>query len=314
MLASFAMLDASAPCIPVWIHALYAERVRAKAAGVLDEPMGYTAGCQLTDEGIVNCDPESMRSRAEARIKALGLYPRNRTLSLDAYSIARNIRSEAGDGRAAIPIKVVYAEAALTRAALGDKTITQLTMRDGKHYGKQRGSNPSVSSRTDPNWEDIVIAEMAIAGAFHSFGRGTTHYFSPRIMDAWHAKGKGKDALATFETWSHGWSSDREGLIWVGELPGIDHREHFLMRWVPLKSQEWKDGYALGKKMITRASTTAHAPACAAEEAAVYKRLSTMGFIGRVLIAGFFGATAGLFLSKYGQEVASSRKQLPRRI
>ncbi len=252
---------ADASCIPDWYHDVLAERVRAKSAGVLDKPLGWAAGCQVVD-GVVECEPQGMRSRTEAQVKKLGLRPASWKLSLDTYSIARNIRSEAGTGADAIPIKVVYAESALTRAR-GDKgSISALTMKDGKWYGKQSGSNPSVATSKDPTWDDIVIAELAQAGKFNDFSRGTTHYFSPRIMDAWHAKGKGKNALQTFETWSHGWGSTRDGWIWVGELPGIDHREHFLMKKVLLKSQEWKDGYALGKAWLAKKSTTANARPC----------------------------------------------------
>lgn len=314
MVPSEPMADASGvPCIPNWYHQVVAERSRAKAAGVLDKGLGYSVECQLNDSGFIACAPESMRSRTEARIKALGLRPAGWSLPLDVYSIARNIRSEAGTGASNIPIKVVYAEAALTRANSDKGSISALTMKDGKHYAKQSGSNPSVATSKDPTWDDIVIAELAMAGKLGNFSRGTTHYFSPRIMDVWHAKGKGKDALATFETWSHGWNSTRDGWIWVGELPGIDHREHFLMKKVLLKSPEWKFWYPIGKRALAMKSTTANAKTCDSpfEYAADDGAWTGMQKFGAVMIAAFFGGSA-IFLASTFWPVRHNRAALRR--
>jgi hypothetical protein len=287
------MADASGvPCIPSWYHQILAERGRAKAAGVLDKGLGYAAGCQVNAEGYIDCEPETMRSRTEARIKALGLRPASWRLPLDTYSIARNVRSEAGTGAANIPIKVVYAESALIRANTDKGSISALTMRNGTRYGKQRGSNPSVATSKDPTWDDIVIAELAIAGKFGNFSRGTTHYFSPRIMDAWHAKGKGKNAAQTFETWSHGWSSTRDGWIWVGELPGIDHREHFLMKKVPLKGEEWAKWYPIGKRALTQKSTTANAKPCESVFEYGPQQWSGLKVFATISAAAMFGGAA----------------------
>jgi len=249
------------PCIPGWIHTINAERARAKAIGMLGKDLGASGVCVPDANGTVPCDPESMRARTEAQAKALGLYPAGKHLSLDAYSLARNIGSEVGSGT--VVEKVFIANAALNRLKLGDKrSISDLVMRNGNRYAKQSGSNPSVASSKNPAWDELVIAEMALAGAFGDFGGGVTHYFNPRIMDAWGAAGKGKNAAQTYETWSHGWGSDRYGWMWVGPVPGIDTTEHMLMRRTAKGSAEWQAAYPLGKAVMRQAGPEARALPC----------------------------------------------------
>lgn len=303
------MLGATPPCIPSWIHAITAERARANAVGVLGRALGGSTECQVDSTGIVPCAPESMRAKAEARVKALGLYPRSRSLSLDAYTIARVIRSEAGSG--SIPEKVLMATSTIARAALDGDPISKIAMKDGKRYGKQSGTNPAVASSKDPTWEEIAIAEMALTGVFGGFGGGATHYFSPRIMDAWHKDGRTKDRWGTYATWTDGWGSSKWGYAWVGPVPGIDHNEQFLMKRVPKNSPEWRDAYDAGKAALGDKRTPAIAHAGACEDAADYygrRQGSVAGLVGSMLIAMFFGGSLGVFFGSYlGPEAASGR-------
>ena len=284
--------EMSAACLPAWYQTLLAERGRAWRAGVLDKSLGWSAACQVGEVSrIVDCSPEELRARTEAQIKALGLRPASWHLPLDTYSIARNIRSEAGTGKANIPIKVVYAESALIRARSDKGTISALTMKNSAHYGRQSGSNPSVATSKDPTWDDIVIAEMAVAGALNNFARGTTHYFSPRIMDVWAKQGKSDDALTLFERWSHGWGSTRDRLVWVGELPGIDHREHFLMRKISVHDPDWEKWYPIGKAALHQTSTTKFAMPCGSmikdRRVVVVSAVGLAGLVGLLAVGAY---------------------------
>lgn len=311
MVASSAMSSATSECIPAWIYTIQAERVRAKVAGVQDKALGYHSDCQVGSSSVISCEPEVMRARTETRIKSLGLYPRDRRLTLDAYTIARNIKSEAGND--SIAEKVLIAQAAITRSRVEGKSIShsRLTMRNGRNYAKQSGTNPAVATSHDPTWEEIVIAEMALHGTFGDFGRGGTLYFSPNDMG-----GKSK-VLEIYERWTHNWGNTKTGLAWVGPLPGVNPRHQFLLRKVPILSKEWKDAYAAGKLAVLYLGVpaTALARPCREPEAIAVKTFSAMGFLGWLMIGAFFGGSAAIFTASYfGAEAASGRGSSRRRI
>lgn len=169
--------------------------------------------CAVGPDGTVSCDPDVMRARTEEQL--------GRPLSLDAYSVARNVASEAGEGTLAE--KIAIAEAAVNRARADGISISRLVMKDGRRYAKQSGLNPRVASSQDPMLEDLVAAELALAGRTGRLARGATHYFAPRYY--------GETSLRElFQRWASGWGSPTMGLAWVGPIAGVRPRSQFFMR------------------------------------------------------------------------------------
>lgn len=253
-----------ASCIPDWIHPILAERHRALVLGI-DRKGFKKPGCTVNSAGYVPCSPESLRAYTEDAVKRLGLMDAGRDLSLDAYSLARNVRSEAGSG--SLPEKVAMAQVAINRMRAQGKTISQMTMRDGRWYAQQSGQNPSVATSKDPSWEDIVIAEMALWGIFEGWADGAVLYYSPNDQDGLYRAGRVKDdRWAIYERWTHDWGSRTDGYAWVGPLPGVNHNEQFLMRPVKQKDPAWRIAYDAGRAALRDKSTPAiaRAPACSA--------------------------------------------------
>jgi hypothetical protein len=273
-------------CLPNWIHTIANERTRASHVGYAGREFAKS-GCKVNSAGVVPCSPESLRAYTEAAVKALGLYPLHRKLSLDAYSIARNVRSEAGSG--SVPEKVAMALAAIERARIDKKSISAVTMKNGELYARQSGVNPAVASSKDPTWEEIVIAELALNGDFDDFTHGATHYFSPNAMDSLHRKTPSsyKDRFGTYATWTGGWGSTRDGMAWVGPIPGINHHEQFLMRRVLKSDPYWKQQYDAGLAALKNYSRPPEADAlpCSVEPSAPRRH-------GALLVATVFTISA----------------------
>jgi hypothetical protein len=172
----------------------------------------------------VPCSPEKMRATTERKLRELGLYPAGKSLTMPTYIMARNIQSEAGSGTGAE--KLAMGEALIARARVSGKSFAEIAMWRGQYFGAQYGKNPAVATRKDPRWEDIVAAELVLAGETKDFTRGATHYFSPRGMDYGFSKGTlSKNARMTYDRWV-----DDFGLVWVGHVPGIDTRSQMLFR------------------------------------------------------------------------------------
>lgn len=285
------------PCLPNWIHTIANERRRAQSVGYLNRAFSK-AGCAVNSAGIVPCSPESLRAYTEAAVKALGLYPHDRKLSLDAYSIARNVRSEAGSG--SVPEKVAMALAAIDRARADKSTISKVTMKNGEAYARQSGVNPAVATSKDPTWEEIVIAELALLGTFGDYTHGATHYFSPNSMDGLHRRepSRYKDRFGTYATWTSGWGSTREGMAWVGPIAGIDPNEQFLMKRVLKSDPYWKQQYDAGLAMLkSRRAPEADVGPCSiapgtierqSNRAALY--VFAVSALAAGTVAAFFGA------------------------
>lgn len=300
------MLGATPQCIPSWIHPILAERARAQAAGVLGKKIAKS-GCAVNDDGIVPCTPESLRANFESRVKSLGLYPRGRTLSLDAYSIARNIYSEAGSEP--IPHKVAMAQAAINRAREDNISISKLVMRGGTNYAKQKGTNPRVASSQDPTWEELVIAELALSGAFEGYIKGAVLYFAPKYYSATRKR-------EIYDTWTDGWGNSRYGYGWIGPTPGIDHNSQFLMRRIPRGDPHLKDAYDQGLAALAQTSrpAIADAPYCSTVE---QYASSKWGAAGTALLTMFLGGSLTFLLatfaaSPYAAEAASYRRPRPK--
>lgn len=228
-------------CVPHWRDVVLSARTAAKRSGLRRFSV---ASCPLREDGIVNCDPRMMRAAVESKLHATGLY--TRPLSLDAYSVARNIASEAGTD--ADPAeKIAIGEAAVNRARRDEMSIARLTLKDGRWYARQRGKNPRVASSRDPQLEDVIAADLVLDGRTGNFARGATHYFSPRGMDWLFREGRtDSDRWDVFERWTKSF-----GLAWVGELPGINPETQFLMKDADPGSAYWERQYAAGRTALS---------------------------------------------------------------
>lgn len=185
-------------------------------------------GCDPNSSGLISCSPESMRALTEKKLHELGLYPRSKRLTMAVYAMARNIASEAGVS--ATPAeKLAIGEVLVTRSIVAGVSQLKLMTRDG-HFARQRGRNPAVSSAQDPNWEDIVAAEMVLTGKSGDVSRGATHYFDPKTQDSLFASGRvSNDRTAIYDSWSSG----GDLLTWVGYTPGIDKERQFFFAPLP---------------------------------------------------------------------------------
>lgn len=296
-------------CLPNWIHTIANERTRAAAVGFAGREFAKS-GCKVNSAGVVPCSPESLRAFTEAAVKSLGLYPMNRTLSLDAYSIARNVRSEAGSG--SVPEKVAMAMAAIDRARLDKKSISAVTMKNGELYARQSGVNPAVATSKDPTWEEIVIAELALHGDFEGYTHGATHYFSPNSMDGLNRRepSRYKDRFGTYATWTGGWGSTREGMAWVGPIPGINHHEQFLMKRVLKSDPYWKQQYDVGLAALKnyRRPEAADAMPCSIAPDAPRKYGVGIG-IAIFTVSAVAAGTLAAFIGARRQSPPSSRRR-----
>lgn len=274
-------------CIPNWIHTILAERRRAEVLGIASKAF-KKSGCGVNADGVVPCPPEDLRAYTETMYKSLGLWPGDRALPLDVYSLARNIRSEAGSG--SISEKVAMAAVAMNRMRDQDKTMSQMTMRNGTRYARQSGQNPSVASSQDPRWEEIVIADLAMRGTFGDWVRGAVLYFSPNDQDGLYRAGRVKDdRWDIYERWSSGWGSSTNGYAWIGPLAGVNHNEQFLMRKLKKIDPAWREMYALGKLALGERGVPAIAKAGTCDGDTLG---TTAGLLATAAVAMMFGAGA----------------------
>jgi hypothetical protein len=189
---------------------------------------GLSTGCTPDASGVITCSPVKMRATTERKLQALGLYPPGKTLTMAVYAMARNIGSEAGSNATAAE-KLAIGETLVTRAIIRGVSQFKLMTRDG-HFAKQRGRNPAVSSARDPQWEDIVAAELVLGGKSGNISRGATHYFAPKAQDALFAAGRvSNDRDGIYESWTSG----GDLLTWVGYTMGIDKERQFFFRPMP---------------------------------------------------------------------------------
>jgi hypothetical protein len=169
-------------------------------------------------------------------------------ISLDAYSLARNVASERGSGTA--EEKVAVALSTVNQARRRGVSVHQLVTlnnRVANRYGRIHGHGDTSSapygrftaSSAEPTVEDLMIAKFVLDG-----GAGTY----PNDF------ARGADDQAQVR--SSGWmmSLARAGSYWIGHLPGVDPSKVTLFRkiGVPLDSAEGQTLLARGLAMLTQ--------------------------------------------------------------
>lgn len=238
---------------------------------------------------IVPCDPEKMRQATEDILHELGIYPKTKKLSLTVYALARAIASEAGD--TATPEEAVaIGEASLNRVKILGGTIESHLMKDGKYFGRQRGSNPAVSTSHDPTIENIIAAEMVASGMTKDFVKGATNWFSPRYI---------KDPLTLFDSWT-GSQEGRPQMAWIGHLPAIDVKRFLFLRYAPslyksgVGARSWERQYIAARNILEGKKPTSLAcprTTCDDEDAQRVAALVGLGTYVVAVVASFVVAS-----------------------
>jgi hypothetical protein len=189
------------------------------------------SGCALNDQGNIACSPESMRANAETRLKQLapGLF--SGKLSLEAYTLARYMQSEIGNGT--IEERVAVGEAAVNRAKLRGKSVLNVLLYNQGvghpnygFYGPIHGPTGVTtapyrrwaSTRLDPSVLTLLLGDLIASGRSHNFARLADDQSNLFNRNAY------PNPAATLQ------STATRGNYWVGPLPGVDHRRTFLMR------------------------------------------------------------------------------------
>lgn len=234
------MIPSQAPnpgtCLPWW-HAMVAAASNIK----------ISSGCGVAGEdGKIRCSPETMRAHTANWLATMGWKG---TLTLDTYSLARHMSSEAGTSGSPEE-KMLLALSTIKRARMRKVTPTNLLTcsttsakmptcgfygpihmpgpicdkygfpRDsgGKHcspYGRW------AATSADPTMQDILVATIALSGKADDFLRGADDQVGMEILQA-----------RFNPTWYiHDEASSHN--YWVGHIPGINPMRVFLFMYRP---------------------------------------------------------------------------------
>lgn len=200
-------------CVPGW-HAMIVGW--DKAYGLVP--------ASTTCNGAYDCneDPEAMRGAAEQILIGLGLIPLGVTLPIDAYTLARNIHSEFGEGTPEERVAVAFAGLNRYREEKAASLTAHLLGTRGK-YGDQIGTARPASTKFDPNVADLLLAFYVFngwsGGWLEDPTLGATHFFDRVSQDAMNARDPGNNppSLAVYNDWVGG----GDYLTWVGHVPNV---------------------------------------------------------------------------------------------
>lgn len=216
----------STACYPSW-HAIFAPLASGSQVTV-------ASGCRVNAQGNVPCAPEKMRAVAEAQLQRLvSRWLFDGKLSLDAYTLARYMQTEVGDGT--IEERVAVGEAAVNRARLKKPPTSVVGLllfnqRFGHpnrgYYGPIHGpggvtTSPYdrwASTSKDPTVLTLLLAIAILNGLTDNFSRGADDQVGLEYASAFPNPAGFVQKLA------------RQGDYWVGPLPGVDHWRTFLTR------------------------------------------------------------------------------------
>lgn len=181
------------------------------------------SGCATVD-GNVQCKPEDMRAAAEAKLRAAGWWPADKPLSLEAYTLARNIQSEVGNTR--LFEMVAVGEAAVNRARVEKKPSVLnilLYRQQAGHpnygwYGPVHGPKGVISApykrwaatSADPTIAAVMVADLILSGGSGNFNNLADNQAGLQYVGAFATP----EATLLRQALS--------GNYWVGHLPGVD--------------------------------------------------------------------------------------------
>ena len=209
-------------CYPWW-HTTYEPLRRGQQVFI-------RSGCQTVD-GNVQCDPEAMRANAEKQLDGI----LDGKLSLEAYTLARYMQAEVGNGT--LEERVAVGEAAVNRAKLGKLkrgVLDLLLYRQGNpahpNYGKYGPIHSPAgvtsapygrwaSTSQDPTVLTIIMAKLVADGKTGNFNRGADDQDGLEYTAAF------PDPAAKVRY------AASKGNYWIGLLPGIDHWHTFLWKY-----------------------------------------------------------------------------------
>lgn len=226
-------------CYP-WFHAKFTPMLGTPLAKLY-----VSSGCKVDPLGNVPCSPETMRAKAEAKMRELGLLS---SLSLATYTLGRYMQGEVGSGT--IEERVAVGEAAFHRGkSTAQGVINLLLYRQpaghpnrgwyGPIHGVGTGTSTAPYGRwattsADPTVLTLLLADLVMSGASGNFTQGADDQDGPEY---WIPKGQASlygyvDRLA------------REGKYWIGPRAGIDHWHTFLQYTPGIKASS-PEGQAL---------------------------------------------------------------------
>ncbi len=169
-----------------------------------------------------------MRANAEAKLRSYGVLDGD--LSLEAYTLARYMQAEVGNGT--LEERVAVGEAAVNRAKLNKTTVLGVLLyrqavghpnrgwygpiHGGGGYAAPYGRWAATSQ--DPTVLTLLLAQLIVTGKSANFSNGADdqdglEHTGAFPDPAW----KVRDAA-------------NKGNYWVGPLPGVDHWRTFLWR------------------------------------------------------------------------------------
>lgn len=260
--------------------------------------MTIASGCAVNSAGNIPCQPEAMRAAAEQKLRSLGYQT---GLSLDAYTLARYMQGEVGNGT--VEERVAVGEAAVNRARRSNTTISGLLLYRqaaghpnrgwyGPIHGVGTGTSTAPYGRwattaADPTLLTLLLANVVATGASNNFAMGADDQDGP---EAWISQGQ--TALNNYVK-----RLASEGKYWVGPLPGVDHWRTFLQI-TPGISANSAAGQALVSRALAALSLPAQRPAWPADLPVCGKPASDGLLIGAMLggiLAGMLAFTRGWF-------------------
>lgn len=176
----------------------------------------FTTDCSLT--------PTQLRDNADQWLIKNGFKNANDTPTpLDVYSMARNLRSEFGNGTIMERLCIVWS--AINRMLdEGSDSVTANLIGTKGNYGRQIGRQRPASTMQDPSVVDLwisqlVYADYAVNGTLNDPSNGAAVYFDRVSQDAVHAKTPdgNPSAVDVYDSWSTG----GDWLLWVGHIPDV---------------------------------------------------------------------------------------------
>lgn len=281
----------SISCWP-WFSAEY----RALAA----QPWTQTvikAGAAVDGNGNIPIPPETLRARAEAALPPQALAMIGGRLSLDTYSYARYMASEALGNSSTVEERVAVGEALRNKSFLG-RSISKLLTPSG-YYGPIHGPGGYetapygrwAATTRDPSVMTIMLAHLVTSGASGDFARGANDQANMLVR-------VGKYGWAEGLRYGRSWVTNhaKRGNFWVGPLAGVDHRKTFLY-FTPDPVTRMAQGPALlARGLAALEQVPSDPPADALCSRPIVSRRATTFLVGMIGIAA--GAASALFVSK----------------